>query len=336
MWHKLLVPLLLFVVLSIRPTVYAVPVPTLNLAALTRAADLIVVGKVTAIREAGTKIIDVSGHSMSTHIKLATLQVERKVKGEVRQQNIDFEFLVPSLPLGYKAVSSAQFGMFFLRAAAPSRYVVLNPYFPFVHVSKQAPAIQGSELEKVVAEVAHILVAGNASAKEREQAIEILSRVESPNVLEELRRAFKTLDPPLRLMVGGVLLSRNDISVLHTVERALLHPPPNISKDILRGLAGALNDVRDPRAVPSLFRLLSASDVYTRRGAIKGLRLTASRDALKPLSAGLTDYDFEVRYNAVIGLAEITNQYEWGPSVALFQKDENHYLNYWLSWAKAR
>jgi hypothetical protein len=58
--------------------------------------------------------------------------------------------------------------------------------------------------------------------------------------------------------------------------------------------------------------------------------------ALKALATALDDDDVEVRYTAVMGLAETTGQKGWGPSMPAFVEDEQRYLQYWRDWIKNR
>lgn len=74
----------------------------------------------------------------------------------------------------------------------------------------------------------------------------------------------------------------------------------------------------------------------TRRAAAAALRHTGSNAAVDALSSALQDSDREVRYHAVLGLATITGLDEWGPSLELFDREEERYLTHWRAWAKSR
>jgi HEAT repeat protein len=88
--------------------------------------------------------------------------------------------------------------------------------------------------------------------------------------------------------------------------------------------------------VPTLATLLKQGDVRVRRAAALALVNTASPSALAPLAQALDDRDHEVRYLAVIGLAEITGQNDWRPSADTFREREADYLSHWEQWRKAR
>jgi HEAT repeat protein len=52
------------------------------------------------------------------------------------------------------------------------------------------------------------------------------------------------------------------------------------------------------------------------------------------LASGLEDPSDDVRYYSVRGLAEITGEVQWGPSIFEFQEREQRYLNHWREWAR--
>jgi HEAT repeat protein len=76
--------------------------------------------------------------------------------------------------------------------------------------------------------------------------------------------------------------------------------------------------------------------MQTRRSSAAALRQMHTAAAIGPLLTALKDSDHGVKYQAVIGLAELTGQYEWGPSVELFLKDEHHYVAHWQEWGRTQ
>jgi HEAT repeat protein len=265
---------------------------------------------------------------------IATLRVDRMIKGRSDKPTLLFRFFIPD-SLAYASIVPTQFGMYFLRETQQQEYVVLNPYYPFIVAAPEALTARGSDLNQVVAELAHVITSSRVSPKERSAAIAALDTVKTVAATAALRDAARNKDATLRIQATGALLRRNDISVMSMVENILLRPAES-EKPMLGGLAFNLEGVKDPKAIPSLSRLLDAGDVQTRRGAAAALRNTGSLSAIEPLSKGLEDNDIEVRYSAVIGLAEITKQYAHGPAMDLYMQDEQRYLTYWRNWAKNR
>jgi len=167
-------------------------------------------------------------------------------------------------------------------------------------------------------------------------ALYALSTIRTPHSTTLLRQGLKEKESALRLNAAGFLLLRNDLSGMNLAESSLLHPEGDVPGYILHNVAYAISEgVRDSNAVPSLSRLVRAEDVETRRAAASALRHTGSRSALEPLAQALRDGDFEVRYDAVIGMAEITGQSDWAPNMELFQSREQDFLRPWRESAVA-
>jgi hypothetical protein len=310
------------------------PVPVLDLTVLTHDADQIVVGQVVAVWEIEHTSVDMQGQSVPAIRMGASLRGDRVLKGHTDQPILNFEFLVTDFG-PYKRVPPKQYGMFFLRLKSPQQYVVSDPYYPFVVASPDPPVSEGNTFDRVVAEVAHVIML-KLSRNERSQAIEALKNVHLRAATKALRHAANDTDISLRLQAIAALLWQNDISSLNTAVEILLNPSPTAEKWLLNNLAASVEGIKDPKAIPLLTRLLASRDVLARRSAASAIRHTADAAAIESLMTALNDHDHEVRYQAVIGLAEITGQSEWGPSIDLFQRDEQSYLAHWREWAKTR
>lgn len=74
--------------------------------------------------------------------------------------------------------------------------------------------------------------------------------------------------------------------------------------------------------------LKSKSD-KAREFAVRLLRFSANPAALPYLKQALADTSQMVRYNAVMGLAEITKDHQHAPAVSVYKADEDTYLQYW-------
>jgi HEAT repeat protein len=145
-----------------------------------------------------------------------------------------------------------------------------------------------------------------------------------------LHRALASKDENIKLEAEAGLLRHNDFSVLDQVEGTLLESPAGIPDNSVLLLSSAIRDgIRDAKAVPILARLLSAFDSRVRRAAAHALRETHAASAMGPLSIALNDSDQMVRYDAVLGLSEITGDLSHAPSVDLFKRGESDYLTYW-------
>ncbi|SRR6266404_403590 len=121
-------------VLSLSWQAEAIPIPALDLSALTRGADVIVVGLVRSVLQEESVRIDFQGQSIPARRMLASLHVNRTVKGLTSFREISFRFTLPETDLGYTRISQGQVGIFFL-SRSPRGYSVINPHYPFLTAS---------------------------------------------------------------------------------------------------------------------------------------------------------------------------------------------------------
>jgi len=310
------------------------PIPLLDLPALTRNADLIVLGQIASIRENGRVAITLEGKATESESMVAELTARSVLKGKVDGPTIFFTFAVPTVESGYKTIAPRQFGLFFLRADGEGPSTILNPYYPFLVAAPDSPKLKGNDLDRVVNTIAHLLA--HPSAELRREAIYILDTVPTDDATEALRKALRDIDTVVKLQALAALLRRGDISILNIAEDVLLHPKADVEEYLRRNVSVSLEGIRDPRATLTLMHLLEAPDIQTRRSSAGALRNMHTTAAIRPLLIALEDSDRGVRYQGAVGLAELTGQYQWVPSVELFQKDEQHYIAHWKEWGRTQ
>ena len=305
------------------------PITPLDLSALTDRADLIAVGRVTTVSEEGSTTIDLQNSSIPARRMVALLTVNSILKGQADSSTLNFRFLVSEGPIGYTGIPTNQVRTFFLRETSPQEYEILNPYYPFIVASEDATPAGGSPLDKIVANLAHLLLTPAALLDNRMEAIRVLSSVKTEAATSALRQGAQDQNTSLGLAAAAALLRRNDISTLDMVVKSLLEPSQDINDSVRGDVVFALDRIKDPRAIPALARLLTEGDVQIRRQAAAALRHTGSSEAIGALARALDDSDQQVRYSAVTGLAEITGETQGMPSIEAFNKNESYYLAHW-------
>lgn len=329
---------LFFVVTILHSCTIAIPLPPLDLAALTKKSSLIAVGRVTSVRDDGTETVSIQGQSFPAKRRLAELQVIRLLKGQTANQVIYFEFVTTTIYLGFGDVFTNQTGIFFL-VPKPSHGLTLtvsDNYYPFVVAAMTAPKASGSEYEQVIAEVSNVLTSPQTTPDEKMKAISVLDPIITPDTTASLRSAAGSSNLNVRLRAVSALLKRNDITKLDIAEKTLLQNPKGADPNMISRLASSLHGIKDTKAIPPLTRLLDSSHIEVRRSAAYALRQMGISAVIKPLTKALYDNNQEVRYQAVIGLAIITGQYSQGPSVDRYAANEQQYLTYWRDWAGKR
>lgn len=309
----------------------SVPVPVLDLKSLVANSPVIAVGEITNIREVARKQMVIRGHEMSVTEMEARMRVDRLIKGNA-PPGLAFHFLLPEFGMGYHGVPAHSYRVVFLKQEG-NRFEIADPYYPSLPAVPSSSGDDGPALESILNELSAVLESRNTSSNDKEVAVWTLRTVNNTRSTEALRRAVSTEEGTIKLNAVAALLARNDLAALPIAEQVLDAPLGSVRDDVYQNLASAIEvGVSNPQAIPVLIDLLRNQHVRVRRAAAFALHNTKSQLAIKGLVAALSDSDVEVRYYAVIGLAEITDHNDWRPLEEQFRSDEAKYLTYWKNW----
>jgi hypothetical protein len=303
---------------------------------MTDGADAIAVGRVIAVEERGPAIAQTSNGQFAARTMVATLEVERLLKGRSTGARVDFTFLVPEEMVGYWPIGRGQFGVFFLRQLGPG-YEIFDPYHPFVEAVPGTPAVNGSAFEKVIGEMAGVLASSQASDDSRILTVHALDQTAGAQSTAALLQGARQQNEDVRLRSMAALFRRNNLAFLDEATGLLLHPPSSVNPDLLDDMSlGIGAGVTSAKATPSLVRLLAAPRVETRRSAALALRLIGGGDAVRALAGALFDSDRRVQYEAISAVASFTGQNDWNPDMRDYMnKSTEPYLTHWRQWAES-
>lgn len=330
-----------FVLLWTGNAAYAAGRPTLDLVELVTGADVIVVGQVEGIRETSRGTLEINGNRLESAVLEGYIVVADVLKGSPLPERIPLSFTFPITPaggVGYRGIPDRSFRLVFLKRSARG-FDFVSPYYPSFPAVRGFVSPGGNTIDQVLHQLAAALDSPQIPRDDRLQLLFDLRGSNSQILTSALRNALRmTKDELLQLSIAAALLQRNDISALDIAKDALIHPKRDVPPYVLENLSSAISaGVTDQRAIPALAEIVkNAPQAYSRRSATFALRGTASNRAVPPLLVALGDKDFEVRYYAVIGLAEITNNVEWRPLEEDFRLHEQRYLTFWREWAAAR
>lgn len=338
-WKLGLLTIICSALLGVAPRgVNAAPEPELDVPALVTNSSVIVVGQVTQVTTAGATTVTVNGQSLTAKRVNLTISVTRVMKGTVGA-TITNQVLIPSQGVGYPGVGTSTFGLWFCQG--PSQpYTPTDPFHPFLSASSRTPITQSNPLDKAAGEIGNVLGGSDKSVEEQAQAVVILQNIlrktSSAPAVTALQTTVQDVNSLVRYDAAAVLINRNDVTTLNSIADALMQSS-GISTETLNGLSSALQDgITDPTALDTLTRLVSAPSVEIRRGAAGALRNLKIAAIVQPLSLALDDSDQEVRYQAIMGLAEYgndPNDDDFTPAFEDFQANEQEYLDYWKTWA---
>ena len=239
--------------------------------------------------------------------------------------------------MGYRPVPENSYRLVFLKKSGAS-LTLTSPYYGSFPAAPGARCDTAPIEHDVLCELADAIRSSSVTVAEKQQLLFDLQQGSSPILLSALASALKTDDKTLQLSAAAALLQRDDLSGMETAANILIHGDPSVPAYLVRNLSSAIGrGVRDQRAVPSLTAILRESkDVFARRAAACALRNTSSPTAILPLKDALNDSDSQVRYYAVIGLAEITGSPAWRPLPEDFSKRESYYVQHWRDYPRQK
>jgi len=313
--------------------VHAVPVPGLNLDSLSKDSTLIVTGEVTSIRDAGLATVSHGDLQLEAEMYTGSIRPDQILKGTVSENRIAFRSYVPNENIGWQRVSQG-YGLFFLKNGPSVDMEFTNPYYPFLPTTPGADVPNGSVIERILFALRNRLASPTATVNQKVVTIFFLTCTRSPAAIAALHEAYADPLREVQLAAAGALLERNDTTGLEVVKEALLQRPQSISPVMSHNLAYAVSSgLTDSKAVPVVTQLIASPDPEVRRAAASSLMHMESPDAIEPLKSLLDDSDFEARYDAVVGLAQIAKQADWHPGMEQFRANERKYLEHWRNWA---
>ena len=307
------------------------PIPVLALAELVHDSDFVVVGRVAAIVDGGSAAM--SGGGAGRRLS-STIVIDDVIKGPFEDSTIDVTFIQPDEPVGFRGVVADTYGIFFLRRS-DGRVGFTSPYYPYLIALPGFRSSGQSAMDRAVDVIGNVLRSGGSDASQTE-AIWALRGSQNAAAIAALKTSLRHANREIALRSAAALLSAGDLAGLPVIASALEQNRVGISDETYLTALGSLSEVSQPAAAPTLERLLARGDVGTRRATIQSLRKLGVLSAAPAFIQSLDDNDVEVRHHAVMALAELTRQNEWGPSIDAFTADERRYIAHWKEWAKER
>jgi HEAT repeat protein len=208
------------------------------------------------------------------------MHVDQTFKGSINSPSVEFIFELPDAPIGYKSISPSSYRIVFLNKTQ-SGYSLTSPYYPTLCAGPGVRASGTDILANLSNQLDAVLESAGGNYQDKREALNALKTLRTPIANAALKRALgdKALD--LRLLASAALLERNDISGLSIGESVLTTKPEAASDYLLHNIAYAISEgIRDPRAVPTLGKLLQLPNVEARRAAASALWHTGAHSAV--------------------------------------------------------
>lgn len=332
-YHCKRISLLLALCLPLAYHLHAIPVSAFNLQSLLDASDLVIIGNIEDIQNVGKTEILIGTSSHVAAEMSAQIRVLFTLKGEPILTEMNVHYLIPDAPIGYSTLPPKSCRLLFLKSEG-GVYKFATPTRPSLPALCTSNTQESDALGNVIAQEAAVLVSPIIKASDKEEALYALGTCSDPRAIQGLAGDINDSSRTIQLEIISQLALRGNVKGIQLASQILLVPPATVPSYILHNLKVGIRDgARDEKVIPELSALLQAKDDVTREAAAEALRRMASRAAIDPLIQALGDQDKKVRYQAVVGLAEITGDKEHHPNLIDYDKDESRYLEHWKAWS---
>jgi len=211
----------------------------------------------------------------------------------------------------------------------------------------KSPVSFGNTPEKIMLEE----LVNNFYSQKRQSIILTLHQLiylQSKEVYPYVKELENLVDPLIKGMVIGTLISLGDFSYIDKAvdflerEKDLLPKRGEgfgvskyfVEEGILTGIEHIGNLPNRLQAVPQLNPLLKHSYTHLRKRVVHLLRRLKHSSSIPYFIDALDDIDIDVRYNAMMAVAEITGKVGGMPAKHKFLENEKEYINHWKEWWK--
>jgi hypothetical protein len=194
-------------------------------------------------------------------------------------------------------------------------------------------------LKKLQATLAAVLRMPNREDQVR--AMELLQEFDriAPDTSPALVTLSRSSDAEVALSAFAVLLKikgtedANDVEVLTNLKTYLDSYVGGSELSALMNIGSELGQIGNERTLRAIESLAGSRYLSIRFGAMSAIRRIRSPQSASVLIQRLDDVDNNVRYIAVITLAEIFQKYgDFAPGMGLFDKNPGKYIQLWKDW----
>lgn len=312
------------------------PDPTTDIAS----AELIVVGTVARVglHAGAVSLVAPGARAPDDELFRAELDVVRVLAGKPPGPSLGVLFVRSRTPArAWLELEPHQTVLLFLRSVAGG-HAPVNPTGTPIRTLVQLPAAPpaATRTQAVAHELEQIVLRANPAAQRAliVQACQAHAGMRAAVDLAVLGQP--ALDATTRLAWVALALAAGQVDALSELNRLVASPAWPADGGLQSVIVQSTSQLRDPAARSALAALIQGRSVELARAAAMALRQLRIRDAEPDLIRALDHADQAVRYQAVMGLAELEPSAGEAPSFAVYQADEARYLQRWKRWAAQR
>ena len=224
--------------------------------------------------------------------------------------------------------------LMFLKATPSATYAWADTFLAAIPFKSLPP--QSGQLGPGKLQAALMFVANQQNREDQIRALRLLHGFDTltPDSVSSILPLSDSKDPDVAFLALAVLLTTKTPESVERLVRYLDAYKGDRGPLALININTDLAQIRDVRALSHLELLCSSRFALIRDGAMRALRGIKSPHSVPVLVQRLDDSDSDIKYLAVITLAEILGKYEgdYAPSMYLFDKKPSFYTNLWKTW----
>jgi hypothetical protein len=339
-------------------SLHAYPVPSFDLASGVATSDIVAVANVTSIQEGGKSSIQIKDSAVPARQIVARAVVLRNIKGQP-EHDIAIHVLAND-SIGYREIKTGTQLLFLRREGV--EYVPTSSSYPALpalpqrdreqkkdagvrpsapgnpasvtYVQAMRTPVQPKDVEAVIDELGNVVASPEATAEQKSLVLHLSYGLPAQRSFDDqLIAGLNTSGEDVRYRILTALIWRNNAEQMPAVRDLLVRGdlPAPFKGPLLSAISYRL---KTSAALPALGTLMQSGDVAVRRASVMAIRRSSTAAAIPLLGSALGDSDRIVQYEAVRGLAEITNSKEWSVSEHDFANDPEKYLAHWKDSVK--
>ena len=318
------------------------PQAPFSLESLLSSAEVIVKGRVLSVTSAGRRAYPAAGGPYQLPVFEADFRVELTLKGAPAAKTLRILFFSKGraiCPGSFDTITSGNDYVLFLKQGLEGTYQFATVRHGQIRALPGIPDVAPSDTPRAGLEKVLIHSLESADAVVLVPSIKGLGEIGGTRAREALEAFLKRLKPTERLFRGMALASLVRLGSKEAVRAgAFLVLTPDWSSEtefVKDEICSAIGDIADPDCAAVLLPSIAAEDARLRREAARALRGMHLQSNIPYLLSALDNADVEVRYQAMIGLAETLNRGgDWAPSFPAFARNPDLYISKWKNWWK--
>jgi hypothetical protein len=315
-------------------------IPDAATARLFQASDVVVSGRVLSVETISEKAAGRPGKAFTVRHLRARISVNDVYKGTVQPNgllSVEYDLDVPASG-PRSSLSIDENAIIFLRAVDGSTYTYTDRLAAAYRFDAAVPRTNQTGLPGLEAVLTEIVSEG--AGRDRLTAAEMLLGVDHLRsaTLKALGSNVDSKNPQLTVSIIAVLLNsgaqQNGIKLLSSYLQQ--HGNDADQPIELMTVGVLLSQVGDEQFITEMEEMSSSGISAIRLGAVEALRNMRSSKAAQTLVNRLDDPDPDIRYVALMGLAETFDKHgDYAPNMRVYEGNATFYVDLWKAWASA-